>query len=52
MSYSTAIIITILFLVTAITFIFYLFCSHSTTLPPLQPEHNIEIRLNDATLRA
>ncbi|KAH0454661.1 hypothetical protein IEQ34_016585 [Dendrobium chrysotoxum] len=49
---SDAILITvaILFLISFITFMSYLFCSRSNASPPLQPEHNIEIELNDTTL--
>ncbi|KAH0463653.1 hypothetical protein IEQ34_008235 [Dendrobium chrysotoxum] len=50
MSYATAIITVVLFLVPTITFICYLICFRSTAAPSLQPEHKTETRLSDTTL--
>ncbi|PKU73502.1 hypothetical protein MA16_Dca008066 [Dendrobium catenatum] len=47
MNYATVLTIATLFLVSPISLIAYLFCSRSTVPRPLQPEHNIETRLND-----
>ncbi|KAI0507171.1 hypothetical protein KFK09_013292 [Dendrobium nobile] len=49
MSYATVLAFATLFLVSTISLIAYLFCSRSTIPRPLQPEHNIETRLNCET---
>ncbi|KAH0449675.1 hypothetical protein IEQ34_020367 [Dendrobium chrysotoxum] len=51
MIYAIAIFIIIIFLITAISYICYLVWHYSAVAPPLQPEQNVEIEIDNTTLK-